>query len=159
MGKYWEDDEALNMGIDQELALALPSPMINEHIGGISETMTISEYTIPVKFDSIQCLIDHWDTCIDLNEKNHKSQWRTYFKWSQQKNFSRMKIVVAIITIGIKAGEKSDVISELETLYSTNNSSLANLTDTVKKHKNWFLNQYGVLSKVMDGMTTWLYVA
>ena len=48
-----------------------------------------------------------------------------------------MKIVVASIAKRIKAGEKkSDVISELETLYSTNKSSLAKLNDAVKKQKN-----------------------
>ena len=48
-----------------------------------------------------------------------------------------MNIMVATITKRIKAGEnKSGIISELETLYSTNMSSLAKLTDAVKKQKN-----------------------
>ena len=34
----------------------------------MSETTVRAEYTIPVKFDSAQCLVDHRDRCIDLNE-------------------------------------------------------------------------------------------
>ena len=69
----------MDMGIDQELVLALPSPIVNDHVGGINEAISIAEYTIPVKFDSIQCLVDRQDTCIYLNKKQHKSQWRTHF--------------------------------------------------------------------------------
>ena len=89
----------MDMSIDQELALALTSPTINEHVGGISEATATATaaYNIPVEFNSVQYLVDHWDTCIYLNEKNNKSQWRT-LKGSQQKKFSRMKIVVAITT-------------------------------------------------------------
>ena len=44
-----------------------------------------------------------------------------------------MKIVVASIAKMIKTGEKkNDVISELDTLYSSNKSSLVKLTDAVK---------------------------
>ena len=50
-----------------------------------------------------------------------------------------MKIAVATITKRVKSGEKSDGISELKTLYSTNKSSFAKLTEAVKKLKNWFL--------------------
>ena len=123
--------------IDQELVLALPTPMINEHVGGISEDISTAEYTIRVKFDSVQCLVDHWDICIDLNEEKHKSQWRNHLKGAQQKKFYRMKMVITSISKRIKAGEKkSDVISELEILYSTNKSSLEKLTHAVKKQKN-----------------------
>ena len=48
-----------------------------------------------------------------------------------------MKMVITSISKRIKAGEKkSDVISELEILYSTNKSSLEKLTHAVKKQKN-----------------------
>ena len=87
MGKYGEDNEAMDVGIDQKLVLASPSPLINEHVGRISEATKIEKYPIPVKFDSVQCLVDHWDTCIDLSEKKHKSQWRTHVKEAQQKKF------------------------------------------------------------------------
>ena len=49
----------------------------------------------------------------------------------------RMKVVVTTITQRIKTGEnKSDAISELETLHSTSKLSIEKLTDAVKKHKN-----------------------
>ena len=67
--KYGEDDEAMGVVIDQDLVLALLSPLINEHVGGINEATAKAKYTIPVKFDSVQCFVDHWDTSIDLNEK------------------------------------------------------------------------------------------
>ena len=61
----------MDVGIDQELILALPSPLIHEHVGGISEATAIAKYTVPVKFDRVKCLVDQWDICIDLNENNH----------------------------------------------------------------------------------------
>ena len=81
--KYGEDDEAMDASIDQELRLALPSLLINEYVVGISETTATSKYTVSVTFDSVQCLVDHWDICIYLNEKKHKSQWRTHLKGAQ----------------------------------------------------------------------------
>ena len=88
----------MDMVIYQELEITLPSSIINEHVGGISEATSTVEYTIPAKFDSVQYLVDHWDTCIDLNEKKYTSQWQTYLKGAQQKKLSRMKIIVATIT-------------------------------------------------------------
>ena len=137
VGKYREYIKVMDVGIDQELVLTFPSPLINEHVGDISEATVTAKYTIPATFDSVQCLIDHLDTCIDLNEKKRKSQWQTRLKGSQQKKFSRIKFVVTSIAKRIKASEKkSDVIIELKTLYSTNKSSLAKFTDTVKKKNN-----------------------
>ena len=52
-----------------------------------------------------------------------------------------MKIVVTTIITSIRVGEdKNNVVSELATLYSINNSSFSKLTDTVKEHKNCFLD-------------------
>ena len=81
-------------------------------------------------------MVDHWVICIDLNEKKHTSKWRTHLKGTQQKKLSKIRIVVTSIVKSIKAGEKkSDVISEMETLYSTNKSSVEKLTDAVKKKR------------------------
>ena len=59
MGKYGEDNEVMDVDIGQELVLAFPSPLINDHVGDISETTATSKYAIPVTFDSVQCLVDH----------------------------------------------------------------------------------------------------
>ena len=32
---------------------------LNENVGGMSEAIVMSEYTIPAKFGSIQCLVYH----------------------------------------------------------------------------------------------------
>ena len=69
VGKYREDTEVVDVGIGQELVLAFPSPLINEYVGDISKATVTAKYTVQVILDSIQCLFDHWDTCIDLNEK------------------------------------------------------------------------------------------
>ena len=55
---YGKDNEAM-MDIDQELVLVLPGTTLNEHVGGTSEDTVTSECTIPVKFNSVQCLVDH----------------------------------------------------------------------------------------------------
>ena len=85
--KYGEYNEVMDVIIDQELVLIFPSPLINEDVGDISEATVTTKYTILVTFDSIQCLVDHWDTCIYLNEKKHNSQWRTHRKGTQHKTF------------------------------------------------------------------------
>ena len=71
---YGEYDKSMDMGIDQELVLVLPSSLINEYIGCISEATVTVKYTVLAKIDSVQCLIGHWDACINLNEKKYKSQ-------------------------------------------------------------------------------------
>ena len=53
VGNYREDDEVMDMRINQELILALPSSLINKYVGGISEATATAKYTVPVKFDSV----------------------------------------------------------------------------------------------------------
>ena len=138
IGRYTEDSiPNENTGVN-----------IITNIGGVSQENTINSvetnnstsveadspsintnYVLPKTFRTVGLLPEHWDDHIEEKEKRYSFRWRKHFTRPENKRFSRMKRIVAVIKSKIMEMGHEEVLPTIERFYSIKKQSLPALCD------------------------------
>ena len=142
MGRYTEDSTPNeNTGVN-----------VVTNMGGVTQDNTINSvqtnhstsvevdsqsivpsYVLPVKFDTVSLLLEHWDEQIEDNEKRYSFRWRKHFTRSENKRFSRMKKIVAKVKSNIIENGHEEALPTIERFYSIKKQSLHALCDKLNE--------------------------
>ena len=95
-----------------------------------------TDYQIPVHFDTVQDMVDHWQISILPRLSIHKSNWRKHLSKKDNRKYSRLKKVIENIENMVSKGAgRDDVMDKFETYYANNRRVFSKLTDVFLKVK------------------------
>ena len=94
------------------------------------------EYEIPVNFDTVQDMVDHWQISVLPRLSIHKSNWRKHLSKKDNRKYSRLKKVIdSIDNMVSKGAGREDVMDKFENYYANNKKVFTKLTDDFLKVK------------------------
>ena len=115
--------------------------------GGMNNEMTPFEnegtlvvlsqnYSIPDKFDTVKCMLNHWNNDVGTKDLSNDKSWRKHLSKAEAKRFSRVRRIVKAFTeqMDMHGKVEEEVLLQFETYYSTTKKSLAALSDKFAKN-------------------------